>query len=203
MIIKDHIALFENMASDAYCKDAINWFESKSTELCHENVGDRDDYTITNPDRYESFVKFDNGLLKKSLQKSYIAYRKNYDLGYMDQSALPTNCSLTDFKIQKSIEGGGFCTWHDENVHGTFPSRFLVWMLYLNDVEHGGKTEFFSGQKVQPKTGRLVLWPPYFTHIHRAAPDLKENKYILTGWFEYKVNGSLAQLDLEQVPSKH
>lgn len=192
MIIKDHIALFENVVSDAYCKDAINWFESKSANHKHENekwaIGTfRNDYTISTPDRYGSFQKFDNGLLKRLLKKSYNAYTENYKL--------PSDCNFSDFKIQKSIEDGGFCTWHCEYNREISPNRFLAWMLYLNDVEKGGKTEFLSGQKIQPKRGTLVIWPAYFTHMHRAAPDLKENKYILTGWFEYKVNGSLAQQD--------
>ena len=33
-------------------------------------------------------------------------------------------------------------------------------------------------------SGKLVIWPAYFTHTHRANPDLKEDKYIITGWLE-------------------
>ena len=34
---------------------------------------------------------------------------------------------------------------------------------------------------VKPETGKLVIWVAYFTHKHRANPDLKEDKYIITG----------------------
>ena len=93
---------------------------------------------------------------------------------------------MNSFKIQKSVEGGGFYTWHWEHDAYNSPNRFLVWMLYLNDVTKGGKTEFRNGLTIQPKKGTLVLWPAYFTHMHRAAPDLKETKYIMTGWYEYR-----------------
>jgi hypothetical protein len=194
MIIKDHIALFENVVGDAYCKQAIDWFEHKAKDTLHEKVnndlGDnpddfRDDYSISNPFRYSSFMEIDNGSLKKLLKKSYDSYRKSYNLGGSYPLTLPENYILPYYKIQKAEPGGGFCSWHCEFNQTVHAKRYLVWMLYLNDVEQGGKTEFLSGQKIKPKRGRLVLWPAYFTHIHRAAPDLKENKYILTGWFEY------------------
>lgn len=182
--------MFENVVSDAYCEQAIDWFEHKAKDTHHDksNHGSgsfRDDYSISNPFRYSSFMEIDNGLLKKLLKKSYDSYRKSYNLGGRYPSTLPENCIFPNFKIQKAEPGGGFCSWHCEFHQTVHAKRFLAWMLYLNDVEQGGKTEFLSGQKIKPKRGTLVLWPAYFTHMHRSAPDLNENKYILTGWFKY------------------
>jgi hypothetical protein len=65
-------------------------------------------------------------------------------------------------------------------------SRVLVFTLYLNDVEEGGETEFlYLSKRVQPKTGRMVIWPAGFTHTHRGNPPLKGDKYIITGWVEF------------------
>jgi hypothetical protein len=55
-------------------------------------------------------------------------------------------------------------------------------MVYFNDVEEGGETEWLYQQlKIQPKAGRVVIWPGSFTHMHRGNPPM-ENKYIATGW---------------------
>ena len=38
--------------------------------------------------------------------------------------------------------------------------RALAWMVYLNDVEEGGETEFLYQQlKIKPSKGRVVIWP--------------------------------------------
>jgi hypothetical protein len=64
-------------------------------------------------------------------------------------------------------------------------------MLYLNDVANGGRTDF-PAQNVSfaPECGTLVIWPAAYTHPHRGAPDLRQTKYIVTGWFEHLPKGT-------------
>jgi hypothetical protein len=59
--------------------------------------------------------------------------------------------------------------------------------VYLNDIKQGGETEFLNqAMRVQPEAGKVVIFPAYFTHVHRGNPVLSaQDKYILTGWFEY------------------
>ena len=62
--------------------------------------------------------------------------------------------------------------------------RWVAWMVYLNDVEEGGETEFlYQSLRIKPKKGMAVIWPGTYTHLHRGNPPLKGDKYILTGWF--------------------
>ena len=90
-----------------------------------------------------------------------------------------------DHKFQKAEANGGFHAWHFES-DGQYSNRAFVWMLYLNTVEKGGKTEFHIDKntiiRVKPEAGKFVFWPAGETHFHRSTPDLQENKYILTGW---------------------
>jgi hypothetical protein len=96
------------------------------------------------------------------------------------------------YKMQKTYAGGGFCQWHYEQGRepGTV-ERYGVWMLYLNDVANGGRTDF-PAQNVSfaPECGTLVIWPAAYTHPHRGAPDLRQTKYIVTGWFEHLPKGT-------------
>ena len=62
--------------------------------------------------------------------------------------------------------------------------RTIAWMVYLNDVEEGGETEFlYQKRKVKPTKGTVVIWPGSYTHVHRGNPPMS-TKYIATGWFQ-------------------
>ena len=58
--------------------------------------------------------------------------------------------------------------------------------MYLSDVEEGGELEFlYQNKRVKPKKGDFVVWPAYFTHMHRGNPPISDEKYIVTGWYQY------------------
>ena len=57
-------------------------------------------------------------------------------------------------------------------------------MTYLNDVPKGG-TEFFYQKITSPaKKGLTLIWPAEFTHLHKGQ-IAKQEKYIITGWYNY------------------
>jgi hypothetical protein len=88
-------------------------------------------------------------------------------------------------KIQRTLPGQGYHTWHAEDMGQDVSDRLMTFIIYLNDVEEGGETEFlYQHKRVKPKTGTCVLWPATYTHPHRGNPPLKGEKYILTGWVE-------------------
>lgn len=82
---------------------------------------------------------------------------------------------------------GHYAYWHCEVFphapHNEALHRSLLWMVYLNEVEQGGQTEFFYQRRaIQPRRGRMVIAPAYFTHTHRGCPPISGDKYILTSW---------------------
>lgn len=94
--------------------------------------------------------------------------------------------SQSGIKIQMTKPSEGYHVWHCENSNLANKSRFLTWILYLNDIAEGGETEFIHlSERVTPKTGRLVIFPAGWTHVHRGNPPLSDTKYIATGWMEY------------------
>lgn len=87
------------------------------------------------------------------------------------------------------IGGGGFSMWHIEQNSGLSSARVLGWSIYLNDVENGGETEFlYQRIKLKPKAGSLLIWPAGVTHPHRGNPPYSNDKFIVTGWFEFPNN---------------
>ena len=79
---------------------------------------------------------------------------------------------------------GEFYHWHIDGGSHEMSHRQLVAIWYLNDVEGpGGETEFrHQAVKVTPEEGKLLLFPPFWTHEHRGAVLERGVKYIATTW---------------------
>jgi len=95
---------------------------------------------------------------------------------------------IEGINIQHYNPSEGFYGWHCERNTAMRPSvnRHLVFMTYLNDVDDGGETEFFyQDLKVKPQKGKTLIWPADWTHTHRGIPSNTQEKYIITGWFNY------------------
>lgn len=98
---------------------------------------------------------------------------------------------LAPINAQKYDQGmGNYGYWHSE----IFPQpgandalhRLLLFIIYLNDVEEGGETDFFYQNKsVKPKAGSMVIAPCGFTHTHRGNIPISSDKYVLTSWMMY------------------
>ncbi len=87
------------------------------------------------------------------------------------------------YQVQRYREGE-FYHWHIDGGSHQFSQRQLVVIWYLNDVPGpGGETEFlYQDVKVKPEQGKMVLFPPFWTHEHRAARVEQGVKYMATTW---------------------
>jgi Rps23 Pro-64 3,4-dihydroxylase Tpa1-like proline 4-hydroxylase len=117
-----------------------------------------------------------DGELFRSLSAAIREFRETFpffkgpfkDMGYAIQRTHP----------------GEYYHWHIDGGSHEFSMRQLVAVWYLNDVPGpGGETEFlYQDIKIKPEAGKLVLFPPFWTHEHRGA-ELKQGvKYIATTW---------------------
>ena len=90
--------------------------------------------------------------------------------------------------IQHYEPNGGYYTWHTERGSKNEPqsSRHLVFITYLNDVTDDGETEFLHQKiKIKPQKGLTVIFPADWTFTHRGIPSKTQEKYIVTGWFNF------------------
>jgi Rps23 Pro-64 3,4-dihydroxylase Tpa1-like proline 4-hydroxylase len=87
------------------------------------------------------------------------------------------------YAIQRTTPGQ-YYHWHIDGGSHQFSQRQLVAVWYLNDVEGpGGETEFlFQNVKIKPEQGKLLLFPPFWTHEHRGVTLVAGTKYIATTW---------------------
>ena len=89
------------------------------------------------------------------------------------------------------------CDWFDTKAdywnveRGRGGQRSWTAMVFLNDVEAGGITEFPRlGVKIPPQRGALILWnnalpdgTPNGDTLHAALPVERGVKYVITKWF--------------------
>ena len=185
----DFIEIYDNALSKKECEILINQFEKsdkvvqgvtssgynfdykKCLELyCNLN----EDNVINNILKPKLFSHIKKYTKKQHFSDSKGALNRIFHWKYSEY-----------FQIQKyDGENDGYKDWHCEHgPHGENSRRILAWMFYLNDAKSG--TEFAYFPTVNAKAGRCVIWPAFWTHLHKGVIPNKGIKYIATGWYEY------------------
>jgi hypothetical protein len=87
------------------------------------------------------------------------------------------------YGIQRT-SAGEYYHWHIDGGSHDFSHRQLVAIWYLNNLTgSGGSTEFrYQNIRVNPEAGKLILFPPFWTHEHRGQRLQQGLKYIATTW---------------------
>ena len=94
--------------------------------------------------------------------------------------------SDTGYQV-KVYNPGGHYDWHQDYVIDLYNGvRELTFIWYLNEDFDEGETEFFNGEKITPKTGRLLVFPSNWMYVHRGCTVKNKNKYIATGWYHHQ-----------------
>ena len=187
---EDHILTVENYFDKIECERYIHYYEyleeSGLTKSRPQNNHVKDDrfidiqtlYFFTSYDIYKSFTAITNNFLNKFWDTAYKAYTEKYSiLNELDKHR------CYSIQIQKTKPTEGYHVWHCETGTANTSNRLLTFILYLNDIEEGGETEFlYYPKRIKPEAGKLILFPGSFTHTHRGNQPLKDTKYIVTGW---------------------
>lgn len=171
MKIIDHIAIFENIFDEKFCKEHIEFFKKDQPRYLRNNEKVQDEAV--------SLKYWEEPFLKVFWEKCYPKYLDEYPILKEMQSH-----RIYDIKLQKTKPGQSYPYIHCENMSKDSRDRILVFILYLNTVDNGETYFIKQDLKIKPEKGKLVLWPANFTHAHKGLPP-KQEKYILTGWVEY------------------
>lgn len=98
------------------------------------------------------------------------------------------NLQGSGYKIQMYPKNEGRFLWHADSVGSSRSDRVISMVLYLNDVEEGGETDFFhQGIKISPKAGNLVLFPPSWNYMHCGYVPTSGDKYIISTFVKVKM----------------
>jgi hypothetical protein len=187
------IGIYDGAFSIDFCDKLIEYFK-----WCQHN-----NRTYTRPDD-ETFKKDESCNLNPTTNEINFSYQNlqhllqefNYgfwDVCYKDYTNNYSELNkyqdrtIYSYKIQRTLPAGGYHIWHSEDGDKSYSSRIGVYILYLNDVMEGGETEFlYLSKRIAPKKGRLIIFPPNYPWTHRGNPPLSGEKYIMTGWIEFR-----------------
>lgn len=120
---------------------------------------------------------------REELSKVLEKYIERYDLNELYYFNIFERANIQYYKPTE-----GYYKFHMENNGApNFNSlRVLVYMTYLNDVEDGGTIFKYQNIITPAKKGLTLLWPAYFTHVHKGQISQTSEKFIVTGWYSFR-----------------
>ena len=88
------------------------------------------------------------------------------------------------YQIQHYPQNEGKFDWHIDGGSPKDCHRLIALILYLNDVEEGGETQFANFPvSIKPEVGKIALFPTSWTHIHRGDVPKSGDKSIICTFF--------------------
>ena len=185
----------ENFIPKELCDDIIQRFENdtkkvqsaiKDTNKIVLDLERRNSFHLYVKDMNNSSHIEDN--LKCKLKDAINIYKREFCNYFKKYNEIPEfinkvifserDIKITDVFIQRVTPKSQF-RWHtDESTNSCHTC-----IIYLNDIDidDGGATEFVCGRKVQPKAGKLLLFPAVWSNVHRGS-FVHKPKYMITAY---------------------
>lgn len=187
ILASNQICIFDDALDKDFCRELIQKFISerkfKKTNIASDyGIVSFNEQNITESTGWKrehniifDYVQHYEELYKKSLNIPDYAWPKNH--GY-EQSRIKQYLPNLYDRFDPHVDVGNYNS----------ARRFLVMFWYLNDVVEGGETEFVLNDysiKIKPKAGRLLCFPPMWTHPHAGLPPVSCEKYIVGTYLHY------------------
>lgn len=183
------VKVYPNMLGTEYCKLIIDRFEADSRR--HPSTVGRTE-KVQHPDRTGTILFLNDSMedWKDVVLQTHAAIEtavKNYAVHFpLLDAQLKAGRLWSRFpRIERVDPGQGF-HWHADNATRDTAERVLACLLYLSDVSDQGHTEFsHQNLKVKPEAGKIVVFPPYWTHMHRGVSPTLDVKYTMSFFWVY------------------
>ena len=178
--MKDFIGKWSKAVPDDFCDWLVKCINESSTNPKQTAV-------LENSNPHRKDIQFALEAFYPTAAKDLMQIVGNCLYDYVDKECpfLIDNSFVSSITLlQKTKPMEGFHNFHCEDMSFNTSNRTMAWMVYLNDVEEGGETEFlYQQRKFTPEKGTVLIWPASYTHPHRGNPPISD-KYIATGWYQ-------------------
>ena len=179
------IKTYPKIFSKEECAGLIEWFEilDESKQLVHTKLeGHREFDEVNLNDFREQTLKMQLDVYKRF---DDILERYKQDVK-IHEKALPEKSVWEEIRIKRYRTGRGNFLDHVDVGDSISARRFLVFFVYLNNVDFGGETEFPDlDLTISPECGTILVFPATWTFLHRGNVPISNDKYILGSYKHY------------------
>ena len=181
------VRIYDDVVSKDWCKETINMFEKSKNPSDDERyespdfnqvISQRKSFTEICLEGKDEWFEIKKHFLI-ACQQHFLKFAK--ELG-IEKHHLAQKIDTENVHFKKYQANGLDVFKNHVDVIDTGPlsKRFLVFIMYLSDVEEGGETTIPRYNiKCKPKAGRLLMFPPFWTHPHQGEEVKKGTKYIM------------------------
>lgn len=183
----NYITTYDDVISKEYCNELIEKFENNPQCYSKENQSDKDwsmHFTQINFYQHDIF-KQDKEKLDTIFRKAVNHYVHDNKI---EKGQWPLKFRFEQIRMKRYLPGGEEkFDLHVDVTDYDSARRFLVLFFYLNDEFEGGETVFPQlNIMAKPKQGRLIMFPPMWTWLHKANPIISgQPKYIVGTLLHY------------------
>lgn len=183
----NYIAYYDDVLEKNTCEELIKRFETET-----------ENHVLTSMDKHRNFTEINitssgwNQTQDLLLDKMQIYLQKYRNAFGIDTKLWPTQLGHEMFRMKRYMPNDiDEFKFHADVGDYASAKRFLAYFWYLNDVKEGGETAFYWGNseketlKVKPISGRLLIFPPMWTHPHAGLKPISGPKYIIGGYLHY------------------
>jgi prolyl 4-hydroxylase len=173
---------YDRVVSKEWCNKVIDLFEQSKTNTFDDERKSFTELDIECKEEFKDIKETYIRVLKQNLQH----FMKEVNI---EKHHLPPLIDMENIRIKKYVANDkDVFKDHVDVLRSQGPSakRFLVFIMYLSDVEEGGETSIPRYKiKCKPKAGKLLMFPPFWTHPHQGEKVIKGTKYQIMTYLHY------------------
>jgi len=185
--LKDYIRCYDEVLSQEFCSKVIKTFEHDTEH--HTRIDREQRPTFTEFNLKKRYLDADPKWMdiQINIQQVFVdyvsLYMKELDLG----PDFPPTYSFEEYRIKRYAPKTDEFKDHVDVGDYASARRFLVCFLYLNNTLEGqGNTVFPKlDYSIQPKCGRLLIFPSLWLYRHSGQPLKQGYKYIVGSYLHY------------------
>lgn len=184
----NYVTYYDNAIAPELCDQIIQKFESNPHQHEETKLDNHRSFTEINITKQKDWSDIQDILLDL-MQYNLARYMREFNI---DSKAWPEQVGYEMFRMKRYLPNDyDEFKFHVDVQDYATARRFLVYFFYLNDVKEGGETAFQYNRnteilaKVKPVKGRLLMFPPLWTHPHIGMKPISGPKYIIGGYLHY------------------
>ena len=173
--LSDWVKIYEDVVSDDFCNSCVLLTEKNKDILDTVDLDWRKCQIYSNFDYSSLFDEYKDKMVE--LLDNYKGEIDNVDLNHIKCIEAPC---LVNYRVND------YFNTHSDNWDMNSSTRQLTVILFLNDVEEGGKIVFNGfDMKINPKRGSVVIFPSYILYNNKITSPVSNDAYSLISWFHF------------------